>query len=227
MTSIYYELSDIHNKIKDLASGTIDLIYTSPPFAITNASWDLPLKWDLLFPEMWRVLKPTGIIILHASMPFTYELLKYQTPKYHYTWLKHVATGFLSSKHQPLRNTEEVFIYYNKKGTYNPQMIGDVITKPRKHKIINGEGYYNLSKDKLCEEDGHIGRYPKTLLEYKTRYKSGGGITRSDELIEYFIKTYSNENETVLDMTCCNKIVGNVVCKLNRNYIGIDIREIK
>ena len=227
MTSTYYELNDIHNKIKDIPTDSINLIYTSPPYGITQASWDKPLRWAELFPEMWRVLKPNGIIILHASMPFTYELLKYETPKYHYTWIKHISTGFLIAKYQPLRNTEEVFIYYKKRGTYNPQMEGSVISKPRKHQIKNGEGYYNLSKDKLCEETGHVGRYPKTALQYKTRYKSGGGITRSDQLIEYFIKTYSNETDMVLDLTCCNKIVGDVVIKLNRNYIGIDIREIK
>ena len=227
MTSIFYEYSDIHDKIKDISNSSIDLIYTSPPYGITNAEWDKPLKWDKLFPEMWRVLKPTGIIVLHASMPFTYELLKYQKPKYHYTWLKSVATGFLWAKKQPLRITEEIFIYYNKVGTYNPQMKGDIITKPRKHKVVNGENYYNIPKDKECQEAGHVGRYPNTLLEYKTRYKSGGGITRTDEMIDYFIKTYSNENETVLDLTCCNKIVSKVVNKLNRNYIGVDINHIK
>jgi site-specific DNA-methyltransferase (adenine-specific) len=227
MTSTYYELNDVHNKIKDIPTDSIHLIYTSPPYGITRASWDKPLRWAELFPEMWRVLKPNGIIILHASMPFTYELLKYETPKYHYIWIKHISTGFLTAKYQPLRNTEEVFIYYKKRGTYNPQMEGDIIIKPRKHQIKNGEGYYNIAKDKVCEEAGHIGRFPKTALEYKTRYKSGGGITRSDELIEYFIKTYSNETDMVLDLTCCNKIVGDVVIKLNRNYIGIDIREIK
>ena len=227
MSSIFYELSDIHSKIKDLSSNSIDLIYTSPPYGITNAEWDKPLKWAELFPEMWRVLKPTGIIIIHASMPFTYELLKYEKPKYHYTWIKHVATGFLSAKKQPLRNTEEVFVYYKKSGTYNPQMTGDHITKPRKHKIKNGEGYYGISTEKVCEEKGHVGRYPTTTLEYKTRYKSGGGITRPDELISYFIKTYSNVNDLILDMTCCNNICSKVVNSLNRNYIGVDIREIE
>lgn len=227
MTSTFYGQNDIHLKIKELTTGSIDLIYTSPPYGITRAEWDKPLKWAELFPEMWRVLKPTGIIVLHASMPFTYELLKYETPKYHYTWLKQISTGFLWAKKQPLRNTEEVLVYYKKTGTYNPQMIGDLVTKPRKHVVQQGEGYYNIAKKKETKEEaGHVGRYPTTTLEYKTRYKNGGGITRSDELIAYFIKTYSNAGETVLDLTCCNNICSKVVNGLGRNYVGVDIREI-
>jgi DNA modification methylase len=225
MTSLFYSHFDIHEKIKDLSAASVDLIYTSPPYGITRAAWDQPLRWAELFPEMWRVLKPTGIIVLHASMPFTYELLKYETPKYHYTWLKSKSTGFLSAKKQPLRNTEEVFIYYKQTGgTYHPQMVGDKITKPRTHKK-NGEGYYNVTKP-YVKEEGHVGSYPTTTLIYPTREK-GGGITRSDDLIAYFIKTYSNVGETVLDLTCCNNICSKVVNGLGRNYIGVDIREIE
>jgi len=118
--SVNYIENDIHEEILNIQDNTIDLIYTSPPYGITEAEWDKPLKWDILFPEMWRVLKPNGIIVLHASMPFTYELLKYETPRYHYTWLKNRKTNFFKSKEQPLRNTEEV--PYNKPSTGPSQM---------------------------------------------------------------------------------------------------------
>ena len=92
MTTNYIQ-GDIQDVIKTLEDNSIDFIYTDPPFSITNASWDKPLQWDKLFPEMWRVLKPDGIICLYASIPFTYELLKYETPKYHYSWKKNNKTG--------------------------------------------------------------------------------------------------------------------------------------
>ena len=152
---------DIHNVIKSIEDNSIDLIYTDPPFQITNASWDKGVDWKYLFPDMWRVLKPTGIIVLYASMPFTYELLKYEKPKYHYTWIKNNSTGFLTTKYQPLRRNEEVFIYYKKAGT--------------------------------------------------------------DEHIDYFIKTYSNEGDKILDMTCCYGYVGKRCDSLKRNYIGVDL----
>ena len=121
MTTQEYIEQDIHIAIKDIPDNTYNFIYTSPPYGITTAEWDKPLNWTMLFPEMWRVLKDDGIIVLHASMPFTYELLKYETPKYHYNWLKNIKTGFFGAKRQPLRNTEEVLVYFKKRGTYTPK----------------------------------------------------------------------------------------------------------
>ena len=72
-----YIKGDIHEVIKTLEDNSIDFIYTDPPFATTKAKWDKPLKWEELFKEMWRVLKPDGIICLYSAMPFTYELYKY------------------------------------------------------------------------------------------------------------------------------------------------------
>lgn len=227
MTATFYSNCDIHDKIKELPSGSIDLIYTSPPYGTTKAKWDTGLRWDELFPEMFRVLKKDGVIALHSSMPFSYHLLRHERPKYNYVWLKNTITGFLSAKSQPLRNCEEVYIYYKKFGTYNAQMIGDEVTKRRKHTNKSKEYYYNVNDENdAVVTEGHIGRYPTTFLEYPIR-RDGGGITRPDEMIEFFIKTYSNAGETVLDMTCCNNLCGTVVTGLGRNYIGVDIREIK
>lgn len=221
MTAIYKSNTDIHEYIKTLEPNSINLIYTSPPYGITGASWDKPLRWKEMFKEMWRVLKDNGIIILHASMPFSYELLKYETPKYHYSWEKNNSTNFFNAKKQPLRKTEEVFIYYKKRGTYNPQMIGN--NKPIKGGCKSSQYYPNCKiKD---ENTSRRGKYPTTHLKYPIR--QANDITRCDKMIEYFIKTYSNEGDLVLDLTTCNKIVGTITTNLKRNFIGCDIREIK
>ena len=78
--SAEYVQGDIHKEILLINDNIVNLIYTSPPYGITEAEWDKPLDWDMLFPEMWRVLKPNGIIVLHASMPFTYELKQNYNP---------------------------------------------------------------------------------------------------------------------------------------------------
>jgi len=226
---IKFYCDDIHTKIKDIATNSIDLIYTSPPFGITSNSWDKPLDWKLLFKEMWRVLKPTGIIILYASCPFSYELIKFEKPKYNYSWIKNNSTGFFQAKYQPLRRVEDIFVYYKKRGTYNPQMEGDFFT-PTEYKKQNN--YYgernNIDKSHFSKTEGHIGKYPSTFRNWNVRNKkdNGGkksGVTRTDEQIDYFIKTYSNEGDTILDLTCCNNMVGDRCFKLKRNYIGIDI----
>jgi len=221
---IKYILGDIHNVIKDIDDNSIDFLYTNPPFGITQATWDKPLDWNNLWLDIWRVMKPTGIVALHCSMPFTYTLINSQTPKYHYCIKKNIKTGFLRSKLQPLRNIEEVLIYYKKTGTYNPQMIGNTerIIK-RKHKRKLGQNYYGAIKD--IPTTTYRGYYPSTFLENKINKRGGKSI--SDDIITYFIKTYSNEGDTILDMCCHNKVVGNLVKKLNRNYIGVDINEIK
>ena len=227
---IEYKQGDIHEVIKTIEDNTIDFIYTDPPFATTRASWDISLDWENLFKDMWRVLKPKGIIALHSAMPFTYELIKYEKPKYHYTWLKNNSTGFLTTKYQPLRNVEEIFIYYKKSGTYNPQMIGDKFTNKRNVKYGGKNGYWGKEgidkKNEYIECEGHKGKYPTTLLEYPIRKGKGNGITRTDDMIDYFIKTYTNEEDTILDMTAHNNIVGKRCETLNRNYIGVDLEPI-
>jgi len=223
-----YIQGDIHEVIKTIESCSIDFIYTDPPFGTTKASWDKGLRWEELFSEMWRVLKPDGIICLYSSIPFTYELYKYEKPKYHYSWKKNNKTGFFQAKYQPLRQMEEINIYYKKKGTFNPQMEGDKYVAKRNVKVGGRNGYYGDSlKDKdneyiSADGDGHTGLYPTTFKEWDIR-KDKSGITRTDDQIDYFIKTYSNENDTILDMTCHNKYVGNRCEILNRNYIGVDI----
>ena len=230
---INYIQGDIHNVISTIEDDSIDFIYTDPPFGTTKAEWDKPLDWASLFPEMWRVLKPTGIICLYASIPFTYELLRYEKPRYHYNWKKNNKTGFLQAKHQPLRQMEEIFIYYKKRGTYNPQMVGDEFYQKRNVKIGSEKHQYwgirdNIKKDLqskksyLVEGEGHVGKYPTTFKEWPIR-KDNTGITRTDEQIDYFIKTYTNEEDTILDMTCHTKYVGSRCEELNRHYIGVDL----
>jgi DNA modification methylase len=209
--------ADIHDYIKQIKTDSIDCIYTNPPFGTTANEWDKPLDWEKLWIDIWRVLKPRGVAIIHASMPFSYDLIVSQRPKYNYVWIKDRTTNFLNAKKQPLRQVEEVYIFYNAQPiTYNPQMVGNDIISTS---IAGKSTYYNSIGKK--KEGFHIGKYPTNVLKFKRHIR--GGKTIPDEMIEFFIKTYSNEGDTVLDMTCHNDMVGNVVERLNRNYIGVDI----
>ena len=223
-----YIQGDIHTVIKTLQTSTIDLIYTNPPFGATANEWDKPLNWKELWTDMWRILKPNGVIVLHASKPFSYKLIQSQTPNYNYSWIKKEHTNFFHAKKQPLRKVEEVYVFYKKKHTYNPQMIGDdIITS-----IVNGysKKYYGdrgQGKDSKGHflTSTHIGRYPTDVLEFERTIR--GGKTISDDMIDFFIKTYSNEKDLVLDMTTHNKVVGNRVIELKREFIGIDLIKIE
>lgn len=210
---------DIHTYIKKIESNSIDCIYTNPPFGITCNKWDKPLDWDNLWPSIWRVLKPNGVAIIHASMPFSYTLTKSQRPKYHYIWVKKNSTTFFLAKKQPMRLQEEIYIFYKNQPTYNPQMIGDKIYKEGR---APASTYYGNSGKQKNEQKTYVGRYPTNVLYYKEIRRGGKSIP--DEMIEFFIKTYTNEGDLILDMTCHNDVVYNVVNGLKRKYLGVDIK---
>lgn len=220
MTAKYIQ-GDIHKVIKEIKDNSIDLIYTNPPFGTTQKKWDTPLDWKNLWIDIWRVVKPNGIVVLHSAKPFSYKLIPTQMPKYNYTWVKNNSTNFFHAKKQPLRKCEEVYVYYkNTPCIYNPQMKGN--TK-YKNTFSGKSTYYGTHIDgkKKAPKGHHIGKYPTDLLEFKIKVR--GGKTIPNEMIEFFIKTYSNEGDTVLDMTTHNTVVGDVVTSLGRNFIGVDL----
>ena len=209
---------DIHDEIKLINDDSIDMIYTDPPFATTENKWDKPLRWKELFKEMWRVLKPNGVIVLHCSMPFTYTLIEAERPKYHYVWIKEQTTNFFHAKNQPLRKQEEVLVFYKKKPTYNPQMVGDDFIPTRS---AGSSKYYGSRGEKKKVSGGHYGKYPTNVLNYKRDID--GASTRPEELVDFFIKTYTNKDDTILDLTCYNALSGKRATALERHYIGVDL----
>jgi len=202
--------------IKTLTSNSIDLIYFDPPFGITEANYDNNLDWDNLWIEMWRVLKPTANIVIHSSQPFTYDLISSQRKYFRYCWYwnKHSKTGHLFSKKQPMRQIEEICVFY-KKGVYYPQTT----KKDKPTKTYNTSGnYFDRTQNKQYINNLN---YPTHLLEYKRRNHKYS--TRPVELCEYIIKTYSKENDLVLDLTCSDG-QSSIACRnLKREYIGVDI----
>jgi len=221
MTTTYIK-GDVHDVIKTIPDNYFNFIYFNPPFGTTNQKWDKPLDWKNLFPQLWRILKDDGVIAIHTGMPFTYDLIAIEKPKYHYTWQKNNPTGFFNAKKQPLRDTEEILIYYKNKHTYNPQMIGDKkMTNNRQNKYE--AGYYGNQKP---NKSNHIGKYPRTYIGSFKRLLKKGGKSIQDDIIKKMINTYSNPNDYILDCTHHNQIVGNIAKELNRNYTGIDINPI-
>jgi len=210
--------SDNLSYIKTLESNSIDLIYFDPPFAITEADYDKELDWTNLWTEMWRVLKPRANIVIHSSQPFTFDLIASQRKyfKYCWYWNKTFKTGHLFSKHQPMRHIEEICVFY-KKGIYYPQTT--LKDKPITCSNTTGN-YFSRNKNKTYTNNLN---YPTHLLEYKRRNHKYS--TRPIELCEYIIKTYSKENDLVLDLTCSDGQSAIACRNLNRDYIGVDINE--
>ena len=221
-----FKNGDCLELIKELETNSIDFCYFNPPFGITDCEYDKPLNWLDLWVEIWRVLKPKGTVAIHSSQPFTFDLVASQRKHFKYCWywkkLGIRPTGYLFSKYQPMRNIEEICIFYKKHGVYNPQMVlkdKPVLTKTK----INNDTttYYGHYKNKFKEGKIFTHSNPLHLLEMKRRHHKFS--TRTIEMCEYFIKTYSNKGDTILDLTCSDGQTALACQNLERFYIGFDL----
>ena len=214
--------------MQKIPDGSIDMILADLPFGITDAKHDVKIPLLPLWSEYKRIIKPNGAILLFGVGIFCAELMISNPKMYKYEWIweKNNATGFLFSHSRPLRAHENILVFYKKPPTYNPQFVeGKPYTKYRKK--LNTENYI-IRKNYYAVNDGK--RYPRSVLRYKTVNASGKGHTvhptqKPVDLLEYLIKTYTNEGETVLD-NCIGSGSTAVACvNTNRNFIGFETVE--
>lgn len=213
--SIFYK-GDIFDILKKhIVSKSINLIYIDPPFGTTHNYWDESLNWTELFIEMFRILKDNGMIVIHSSIPFNYELIRSapKPPSHSWYWLKDSHTCPMISKVQPLRQVEEILVWKNKKPVYYPQKIG---SEPQKSTYMTKSDYFGENKKK--EVTINKGKFRNHFLQLKRNIN--GFSTRPDELVKLIIDSYSQEGDVILDMFCYNGL--SYKMKGNRKWIGID-----
>jgi len=214
--------------MKTIPDGSIDAIITDPPYGTTACKWDSVIDFDLMWKQLNRIIKPNGAIVLNASQPFTSALIMSNPKyfKYEWIWQKSHATGHLNSKKQPMRQHENICVFYRSQCTYNPQMIDKAYIDKRTKSGDNNEVNVYADFKKVDRQIPTTKGYPKTIQYFATPFKGGEGGKHPTQkpiaLMEYLIKTYTNENETVLDFTMGSGSTG-VACKnTNRNFIGIE-----
>jgi len=210
------------NEMKNIKEKSIDCILTDLPYGITKNEWDIEIDLKLLWENFNNILKPNGIIILTAVQPFTSKLVisNQKMFKYEIIWEKTIGSGQLNIKHQPLRVHESILIFYNKRGTYNEQL-----TEGKPYSInrtkVKGSGY-NKQTSSNKQNDGY--RHAKSVIKISNpRIKDGHPTQKPIELLEYLVKTYTNENDTVLDCCMGSGSTGVACINLNRNFIGIEL----
>ena len=214
---------------KLIADGVVvDAIITDPPYGTTACKWDTVIPFDEMWLRLNKLIKPNGAIVLFGSEPFSSALRmsNIKNYKYDWKWEKSKATLFTLAKKRPLKSDEDIIIFYEKQTTYNPQMT---IGKPykgrnntEKHKILKGE--WIIKQGNRSDNKGF--RYPRTNLKIPNENKIGQHPTQKPvALMEYLIKTYTNEGELVLDFTCGSgsTLVG--CLNTNRRCIGIELDE--
>ena len=212
------------NKIPD---GSVDAIITDPPYGTTACRWDTVIPFEPMWEQLKRIIKPNGAIVLFGSQPFTSALVMSNPKmfKYEWVWEKTRCSNPYLAKVQPLRKHENILVFGNAK-IYNPQKTDGkeyTISKLSGGRVASD----NVSNNKNYNGAKQSGRYPSSVQKISNPSLEVGlhPTQKPVALLEYLIKTYTNENETVLDFTMGSGTTG-VACKnLNRNFIGIELDE--
>ena len=214
---------------KLIAEGVkVDAIITDPPYGTTACKWDSVIP----FPEMWerlnKLIKPNGAIVLFGSQPFTSALVMSNIKNYKYDWVweKNLKTGNLNAKRMPMGGHELVHIFAKKSPTYNPQKRKRTNEVKSGNKKNSKTSVYGSQKEEYTDNQSDLINPDTIIKNIKCVHNSSGKVHPTQKpvaLMEYLIKTYTNENELVLDFTMGSGTTG-VACKnLNRKFIGIEL----
>ena len=214
--------------LPNILDNSIDLILTDPPYGTTQCKWDSIIPFEPMWKELKRIIKDNSCIALFGSEPFSSYLRTSNIKwfKYDWIWHKNKPTGMLNAKKQPMRNFENISIFYKKQCFYNP------IKENREHKkpTLTAKCYSKNNVQNQSHKDTerkilNKKRYPTQIKKFDTipdRSKMLHPTQKPVALLEYLIKTYTNENDIVLDFTMGSGSTG-VACKnLNRKFIGIE-----
>ena len=228
MTNIDLRQGDCLELMKEIPDGSIDAIITDPPYGTTACKWDSVIPFEPMWQRINKLIKPNGAIVLFGSEPFSSALRMSNIKQYKYDWVWHKTkpSGHLNAKKQPMRIYENISVFYSKQCYYNPQdlIYGEFNNdRPSRSKKIKGEYTYGLEKNAGISIAAN---YPKNVLTFSNPNNDSLHPTQKPvPLLEYLIKTYTNEGETVLDFTMGSGSTGVACVNTNRNFIGIELDE--
>lgn len=210
--------------MKKFPDNSVDMVLCDLPYGTTQNKWDSVIDLNLLWKEYNRIVKPNGAIVLTSQGIFTAKLILSNEKdfKYKIVWEKSKPTNFLNAKKQPLRKYEDVCVFYKKQPTYNPQMRqGEPYNKGVRKDQLTGS--YGDFKPQLVKSDG--GRYPTDVIYFKTAESEGEVLHPTQKPVElgrYLIKTYTNENDLILDNTFGSGSFLVSAALENRRFCGIE-----
>jgi site-specific DNA-methyltransferase (adenine-specific) len=210
--------------MKSIPDGSVDMVLTDPPYGTTACKWDSVIPLKPMWEQLKRVIKPNGAIVMTASQPFTTTLIGSNIKMFRYCWIweKTIFSNFALIKKQPAKLHEDICVFYKKQPTYNPQMV-------------DGKPYEDKARSRTMGVTGDAVPMKKPIKNTGTRYPSSvqkfsngnnGNVHPTQKpvaLMEYLIKTYTNEGETVLDFTMGSGTTGVACVKTGRNFIGIEL----
>jgi site-specific DNA-methyltransferase (adenine-specific) len=214
---------DCFNVFSKINDKSIDLFILDLPYNCTACKWDTPIDLNQMWIDIKRIMKPTAVIVFFCNTKFGNTLIN-SNPKwfrYDLVWEKSNAVGFLSANKTPLRKHENIYIFKNKGGTYNPQKtVGKPYNGFSSEDKMAGEVYGQF---KSFHNANKGERHPTSILKYKNVKRGSLHPTQKPtDLLEWIIKTYSNEGETIMDFTMGSGSTGEACKNTNRKFIGVE-----
>lgn len=211
--------------MKDIPDKSVDLVLCDPPYGSTACKWDVIIPFELLWNEYSRIIKKSGTIAIFNTEPFgSYlRISNLKDYKYDWIWQKNTGTNFFHSKRQPIRYTENISVFQDGSSHYYPiKTVGHVPTNSGKGR---NTGNVYSGKSRVDYEGGDTTRYPKNIISIDTvdNYHRLHPSEKPVALLEYLIRTYTNEGEIVLDNTMGSGSTGVAALNTNRRFIGIEL----
>jgi DNA modification methylase len=222
-------LGNCLDEMVKIPNESIDMILCDLPYGTTQCKWDTIIPFDELWKQYERIIKPNGAIVLTATQPFTSTLVMSNIKMFRYSlvWEKSKSTGYLNSKKMPMRAHEDILVFYKNLPTYNPQKtIGVPYDKGKANRPTE---VYNEQKGEIHVKNEDGTRYPRSVQYFKTAESEGKVFHPTQKpisLFEWLIKTYSNENDVILDNCIGSGTTAIAAIRTKRNYIGIEKDEI-
>ena len=211
--------------MKNVPDKSVDLILCDLPYGTTSNKWDTVIPFDKLWAQYNRIIKDNGAIVLFGDEPFSSALRSSNPRMYRYDWywLKNHATGHMNARKMPMKRVETISVFYKHLPTYNPQGLVEFDTP----KVQKNGGSANCYDKPAYTGTTKYTNYPRNVLEFNSPASNGRfhPSQKPIDLLEYLIKTYTNEGGTVLD-NCMGSGSTGVACKnTNREFIGMELDE--
>lgn len=212
--------------MQNIPDKSIDMVLCDLPYGATNNQWDKIIPFELLWQAYNRIIKDNGCIALFGNQPFTSHLVISNEKYFRYSlvWVKNKFSDFLNAKRKPIKVNEDICIFYKKQPTYNPQYTyAEPYTRWNTQNAVDKQTNYGKHKSNVAKSDGK--RLPLTVLNFNRVERPLHPTQKPVDLLEWLIKTYTNENEIVLDNCMGSGSTGVACLNTNRKFIGIELDE--